>query len=191
VAPQTTNYQLRVTHGHHALSSKEAHAVNNDPLYVSFYSIVVKRSAVTLNYPGGLKEFDRVLEPARSSDALSVVVRMSLADANLASVRLYEGGLTPGEDFGLYEMHNGALAPCNGVRVIEQASETGLFQSRTVVADPSYRYEQAAEHYTWQPPEAKVATEPAKDTGSSGPRRVVFGSGPVHWFFDDDEEDGE
>lgn len=162
--------------------------MNDEPLHISFYSVVVKRKALSTRYPGGAEEFDRVLA-ARSNDALSLAVTMSLDDANRLFTRLHKAGLVPGEDFGLVGMYDGVLVPCHGIRIVRDEDELGVVCDRHAVADEGYRYQPEDEAYSWQPPEPEVVPEAPQDAVSSGPRRVVFGSGAVHWLYDDDDDD--
>ncbi|MBC2665680.1 hypothetical protein H7F51_09100 [Novosphingobium flavum] len=173
------------------------------PLYVSFYSIVVKREAVTRSFPGGLDEFDRVHQAARANEHLSVLVRMSMLDVDLVFQKLHAAGLIPGEDFGLMEMHQGVLLACRGIRGIGKEREAFIMEwwaqfDPTYVAQPEDGVDQ------WVPPDERepdhdeavppappsVANEPAASPkNKSGPRRVVFRTGPVHYLYDDDDDE--
>lgn len=168
------------------------------PLHVLHYSVVVKREAVARCYPGGLEDFERTLQPVRSNADLYLLARMSLEDADSIFEKLHAAGLVPGEDFGLFGMFNGALLPCNGIRPIGDERAPFVVEWR-VQLDPDYVVPPEAGGYDWQPPEAeeaRAAIEPvepevseAARAPSAPPRRVVFRTGPVHWVYDDDEED--
>lgn len=167
----------------------------DNSLPVLHCSAVVKREAVVRCYPGGPEDFERVLQPARSNVDLYVLARMSLEDADGIFVTLHAAGLVPGEDFGLFGMFNGALLPCNGIRPIGDERAPFVVEWR-VKLDPDYVVPPEAGGYDWQPPEARVAIEPveaevseAATAPSAPPRRVVFRTGPVHWVYDDDDED--
>jgi hypothetical protein len=197
------------------LPHEEAQAVNNDPLYISFYSVVVKRSAVARSYPGGVEEFDRTFGAARSSDALSVMVAMSLSDVDWRLDRLFAAGLIPGADIAVAEMHHGPLLTCPGVAFSSNGIEFTPKWSAVAVEGPegavgsrdgreAYTPGNAFE-YSWSPPgalesqeapeaeapEPLATPEAPRATDSTSPRRVVFGSGPVHWLYDDDDDEDD
>lgn len=158
----------------------------------------MKREAATHCYLGGLEDLERVLKHARSNADLYVLPRMSLDDADLVSVKLHAAGMVPGEDFGLFGMFNGALLPCNGIRPIGDERAPFVVEWR-VQLDRDYVVPPEAEGYDWQPPEAeerRAAIERVEAQAlevprspTAPPRRVVFRTGPVHWAYDDDDED--
>lgn len=190
--------------------------MNNDPFHISFYTIIVKRSAVVRSYPGGPVEFDRALEPSRSNRELFGVVRMSPADVDWTLDKLFAAGLVPGVDLAVGEMHHGPLLTCPGVAfrsngvefVPEWTAEAieapegavGSWDGREAYTPGNalgYSWSSPAPRESQEAPEAEVhgsqatlqVTKAAE--GSPPPTRVVFGSGPVHWLYHDDEPDDE
>jgi len=187
--------------------------VNNDPLFISFYTIIVKRSAVVRSYPGGPEEFDRVLEPSRSNRDLFGVVRMSPTDADWTLDKLFVADLVPGVDLAVGEMHHGPLLTCpgvafrpNGMEFVPEWTAEAVEALKGAVRswDGRKAYTPGnALGYSWSPPATRETqeapnAEPPKPQatpqvtrvadGSRSPTRVVFGSGPVHWLYHDDEE---
>ena len=190
--------------------------MDNDPLYISFYTIVVKRSAVVRSYPGGPEDFDRALEPSRRNRELFGFVRMSPADVDWTLDKLFAAGLVPGVDLAIGEMHHGPLLECPGVAFRSDGIEFVPKWTAEAVEAPegavgSWNGQEAytpgnALGYSWSPPAARHSEEapegepPEQQTapkvtsaaeGSRPPTRAVFGSGPVHWLYHDDEPDEE
>jgi hypothetical protein len=207
-------------YGHHALSKEEAQAVNNEPLGIHFHSVIVKRSAVARSYQGGLEEFDRV-HPSRKNDELSAFSAMSLDDVDGRLDQLFAAGLVPGVDVAVAEMHHGPILTCPGTAFRSddalffpswtvEAVEAPDGAVGSWVGREAYTPDNAFGYY-WQPPDAGGGSQgspteepqalPASEPNAgpqlpgdpvrTGPRRVVFGSGPVHWLYDDDQEDAE
>jgi hypothetical protein len=158
-------------------ATSSAPGLADEGLRVSHYSIVIKREAVGKRFPGGTEEFDRIHEPARSNGALSILVRMSLLDADLVFQKLHSVGLVPQEDFGLVDMQQGVLVPCHGIRGFGKELAP-LVMAWSVQFDDSYRYQSEDVALEWQPPEPKrvsVAQPPLPGRG----RRRVTGDDPL------------
>lgn len=115
---------------------------------------------------------------------------MSLGDVSRILNRLYAEGLIPGDDCAVADMHHGALFPCHGIRVSELRGEDRVFPAWVAEMDPSYRCEPEDMAFSWWPPEPPAAPAPPKEPGSKRPpTHVVFGTGPVHWLYHDDDGD--
>jgi prophage antirepressor-like protein len=71
--------------------------VNNDPLVISFYSVIARRSAVVRSYAGGPEALDQALEPSKSNRELFGFVRMSLPNVDRALDKLFAAGPAPEE----------------------------------------------------------------------------------------------
>lgn len=173
----------------------------SEPLFVSLFSIIVKRAAVARSFPGDVEEFERVYEPARKNGALFLLVRMSLNDVDHVLDRLFAQGLIPGQDIAVAGMVQGPLLECPGVVFETDDTEDVLFPSWTanVASDPEApeapeafwngctAFSPNTLDYLWEAPrrpEVELSHEAVKQT----PRRVVFGTGPVHWLYDDDDD---
>jgi hypothetical protein len=194
--------------------------VNNEPLPVHLHSVIVKRSSVTKSYPGGLEEFDRV-HPSRQNEELSVLSAMSLSDVDWLLDKLFAAGLVPGVDVAVAEMRHGPILTCPGVafrsdeamffpswtvEVCEPPENAGGSWNGGEAYTPDNAF-----GYFWLPPGIEAHQEapravmpepiapapqaaeaaPNEAEGGRGPTRVVFGSGPVHWLYHDDEPDEE
>lgn len=109
-------------------------------LPTSFFSVVVRRDRVAERFPGGCAAFDAAVQPARSNGDLSVLVAMSMHDADLVFSKLHQAGLTPGEDFGLVDMRQGVLLPCHGVRTIG-TERCDFVYEWAVSFDAAHRYQ--------------------------------------------------
>lgn len=167
-------------------------------LPTSFFSVVVRRDRVAERFPGGCHAFDAALQPARSNGDLSVLVTMSMDDADLVFSKLHHAGLRPGEDFGLVEMHQGALLPCHGVRAIG-TERCELVYEWAVSFDPAYRYLPEDVRLEWtagpQAPHPNVAVARVDESANPGPprsrswvRQVRRGAGLIHWAGGDEED---
>lgn len=167
--------------------------MSNDPwsLAGSFFSIVVKRAAVIQSFSGAVGSFERVHQPARKNGALFLLARMSLEDVETALAQLNEEGLVPGVDVAAAELHRGPILPCPGI--VFTSSGDPLFPTWTVNVDPHFvEPPRSAESARPAPASAPPTPTVPKDEGRRPPTRVVFGSGPVHWLYhDDDDEDCE
>lgn len=170
-------------------------------LPTSFFSVVVRRDGVAERFPGGCAAFDAAVQPARSNGDLSVLVTMSMDDADLVFSRLHQAGLRPGEDFGLVDMQQGALLPCHGVRTIGTERCELVFEW-AVSFDPAYRYLPEDVRLEWSAaatsPEVVPVTPrsphpPSPPHSASGrrwePGVGVRGGGLVHRFGGDDDEE--
>jgi len=169
------------------------------PLLIGFFSVVVKRDAVAHRYLGGLEAFDRVHGAARRNQDLSLLVRMSMMDVDLVFRQLDASGLVAGKDFGLIEMHQGVLIACDGIRGIGREREPFVTEW-WAQPDPAYVAEPGDSAYQWAPikPAAEPPPEPQPDPAppleeaaksAEAPRRVSFGTGPVHYLYDEDDEE--
>lgn len=170
-------------------------------LPTSFFSVVVRRDRVAERFPGGCHAFDAALQPARSNGDLSVLVTMSMDDADRVFSKLHHAGLRPGEDFGLVDMHQGALLPCHGVRTI--GTERCEFVYEWAVSfDPAYRYQPEDVRLEWNaaatspevvPVAPRSTRHPPSPHGGPGrrwePGVGLRGGGLVHRRGGDDEDD--
>ena len=169
------------------------------PLLIGFFSVVVKRDAVTRRYPGGLEAFDRVHGAARGNQDLSLLVRMSMMDVDLVFRQLDASGLVAGEDFGLIEMHQGVLIACDGIRGISQEREPFVTEWWAHL-DPAYVAEPGDSSRQWAAIESAAEPSPVPQPepappleraakSAKPPRRVSFGTGPVHYLYDEDDDE--
>jgi len=108
----------------------------DDPLalHASFYSVVVKASAVTRSFPGGIEGFDAQLRITRRTTSLLLLVYMSVGDVEHVLDKLQRAGLEPGEDLAVGDMMLGPLLPCPGI-VFEDVGD-GPISKWTVTAIP-------------------------------------------------------
>jgi hypothetical protein len=86
-----------------------------EALDITFYSILVLREAVVRSYAGGLKAFDQDFLPARPSQAIAKLVRMSAGDTEHLLGQLNAAGLVLGVDFAVADMMEGPLLECPGI----------------------------------------------------------------------------
>jgi hypothetical protein len=91
-------------------------------LEVTFYSILVLRSAVATRYLGGLRAFYLAYDPAQQTPELAKLVRMSIDDIEQVLTQLNAAGIVPGEDAAVGDMTRGPLLDCAGV-IFERNSE--------------------------------------------------------------------
>lgn len=165
------------------------------PIPVVFKSVVIRREAIARGFYGGTSAFDAAFPTARNEAGLSILVAMSLNDANNLFTQLHAAGLAPERDFGLVDMDVGVVIPCDDVKVTQAAStEIGIAPPRFVELSQGYRHQPTGLEMAWHPnlpeqPTAPIAlppTQPIRQVPPRQPVRVVFRSGPVHWFYPDD-----
>lgn len=165
------------------------------PIPVVFKSVVIRRDAIARGFSGGTSAFDTAFPTASTEAGLSILVAMSLDDANHLFSQLHAAGLAPEQDFGLVDRDVGVLIPCDDVKVTQAASsEIGFAPPRFVEMSPGHRQEPTGAEMTWHPtlpeppaaPTALPPTQPIRQVPPRQPVRVVFRTGPVHWFYPDD-----
>lgn len=162
----------------------------HDPwaLPVVFYSIIVKRDAVTRSYPGGVDEFKRVHPPYRKNGALFLLAQMSRPDTEYVLSKLNDAGVIPGQDVAVGDMSGGAILECPGVRFWSDDSDA--FPGRWFTnVDGS-----VSSGISTPPFEPQVVSDPiapalASELRKGLPRRVV--GSLIHYIYDDDCEDEE
>lgn len=166
---------------------------------VAFHSVVVRRDAVAKRFPGGTDQFDRTFKSTRGNADLTLLVSMSMDDADLVFSKLHRAGLVPGDAFGLVGMHQGVMVPCHGVRAIG-IERAPLVVEWLVQFDPDYRYQPEDVALEWNAPPASIAATPTPEaepvTVPTGPQVTagrrwepgvgLRGGGLFHRFGGDD-----
>lgn len=143
-------------------------STGNDPwaLSGSFYSVIVKRSAVTRSYPGGVEAFEQREQPARKNGALFLIASMEAEAIEAVLVRLYDAGVIPGADVAVASLRHGPLVECPEIAF--RSDGDLLFPKWTVNVDPDYAPEGSAAD-RWEPPELAPQPEPKEQRQTPQP----------------------
>lgn len=157
-------------------------------LPIVFYSIIVKRDAVTRSFPGGVDEFERVHPPYCKNGKLFLLAQMSRQDTEYVLSKLNDAGVTPGQDVAVGGMTEGAILECPGVRF--WTDDPDAFPGRWFSnVDGSVLSGITAPTFEPQVASAPIAPAAASEPRKGSPRRVV--GSLIHYIYDDDCEDEE
>jgi len=169
------------------------------PLRVHAITIIVKYSAVVRSYPGGIAQFlARYRTPYRSGELIALSC-MSLGSAGQVLAGLESVGIIPGQDVALCDIHRGPVVPCDGIRLEEAnpgevpalwfAYFDASYTAPGAPAEPTGPSELPAISDRADAQEPTGAEKPPQDTSGRPLTFVAFRTGPIHWVYDDDEED--
>lgn len=169
------------------------------PLRVRATTVIVKRSAVVRSYPGGAERFLAKYRTPYRSEELIALSCTSLGSAGQVMAGLESVGIIPGQDVALCDIHRGPVVPCDGIR-LEEAEPGEAPASWFAFFDPAYTApaapaEPAGPSEPPATPDRADAQEPTgaekapKDTSGRPLTFVAFRTGPIHWVYDDDEEE--